>query len=272
MKRDDLTYVLILVGSVIISALLRLVPARARATTSAAIGVLSVVGACKELAALPATALLLALANHVVVPARWRRASAMGLAFCHLGAVRSFGYADGPTNAVLLVLVLRLSAAGDPEHGPRGMAELTRYACCYHGLFTAPFFTYADWTSAMRAPQPLPTASAVGRAVVAVLGAVGIWQCVATMLPFDHALDAGPAWAPWASLPAGSRYIYFYFSSYQFRWRFYACWLVMHVSGMLIGFSKPSNGGHSRLLSSRDRRASRAPFAHPPSCSCLCVA
>ena len=220
-----------------VSALLRRVPTRFRASTSAAVGALAMVAACGRGAIHPATALGLALINQALAGSS-RRAMAALLAFAHLGVVRAIGAAEGLTNAALLVLVLRLAAAGDAQHGPRGAGELIRYACCYHGLFTAPFYTYDEWQAAMRAPCKPPTAHALGRAVLAVLCSVFIWLATAKYLPFDDALNAG-AWSSWGFW---ARPLYFYVSSYQYRFRFYACWLVMEVSGLLLGLASPSNG------------------------------
>ena len=236
MSPDDLTYVAILIGSVVFSALLRLVPRHSRATASAAVGAVAIAGACGEAAIHPASGLLLAIANHVFMPPGMRRGGAFVLAFSHLGVLRALGVATGPTNAALLVLVLRFAAAGDAEDGPRSAAELVRYTCCYHGLFTAPFYTYAEWAAAMRAPQPLPMARDLARAVLAVLVALVVWQGVAKQFPFSHALDV-EAWEGWHS----HRALYFYASSFQYRFRFYACWLVMRVSAMLLGFAQTSN-------------------------------
>ena len=240
MKNDEKVYVAILVGSVVVSALLRLVPTSSRATASAVVGIAFVVGACANGAIQLAVALLLALLNYGFTPRSMRRAGAFALAFGHLGILRVLEEPQGATNAALLVLVLRLASLGDVEEGPRSAAELIRYACCYHGLFTAPWYTYAQWSEAMRAPQPLPTAGVLGRAALKALGAVVLYLSVKYLFsPYEHAFDV-KEWEYW-SFPAWARFSFFYISSFQFRWRFYVCWLVMRISALLIGFASTSN-------------------------------
>ena len=232
-------YVAILVGSVVVSALLRLVPTSSRATASAVVGIAFVVGACANGTIQLAVALLLALLNYGFTPRSMRRAGAFALAFGHLGILRVLEEPQGATNAALLVLVLRLASLGDVEEGPRSATELIQYACCYHGLFTAPWYTYAEWSEAMRAPQPLPTAGVLGRATLKALGAVLLYLSVKNLFPYEHALDV-KEWEFW-SYTAWARFSFFYISSFQFRWRFYVCWLVMRISALLIGFASTSN-------------------------------
>ena len=232
-------YVAILVGSVVVSALLRLVPTSSRATASAVVGIAFVVGACANGAIQLAVALLLALLNYGFTPRSMRRAGAFALAFGHLGILRVLEEPQGATNAALLVLVLRLASLGDVEEGPRSATELIQYACCYHGLFTAPWYTYAEWSEAMRAPQPLPTAGVLGRATLKALGAVLLYLSVKNQFPYEHAFDV-KEWEK-CGYTAWARFSFFYISSFQFRWRFYVCWLVMRISALLIGFASTSN-------------------------------
>ena len=72
-------------------------------------------------------------------------------------------------------------------------AELLRYACCHHGLFTGPFFSLADWHAAMRAPQPVPTRRAFGRALLTALAALAFWRAVAAALPYRLIVAAASA-------------------------------------------------------------------------------
>ena len=130
--------------------------------------------------------------------------------------------------------------------------ELVRYACCYHGLFTGPYVSHAEWHASMRTPRPLPSARSLIRALLTALAALAVWRVVASSLPYQLVsavdVDAWDTWVP-RGVPsvlrgvAGfmSRLFYFHASSYQFRWRFYACWLVMEFSGLLVGLAQPAN-------------------------------
>lgn len=254
MAADDLAFVAILLGSVVVSALLRLCPVRFRADASAAAGVFFVLGACgPQNAAHLLVALLLALAALHLAPERWRQLLSFTLAFAHLAVLRMVpSPPTGPTNAAMLLLTLRLSAAEATT-----TAELLRYACCHHGLFTGPHISLGDWHAAMRAPRPAPTARDLASAILAAVGALAFWRAVASLLPYRLLLGSGDGAAPSADVPSpwilkvlpslldpshvGVRFLYFYVSSYQFRWRFYACWCVMVVSGKLLGLAHPSN-------------------------------
>ena len=112
----------------------------------------------------------------------------------------------------------------------------------------------------MRTPQPVPTARALVGAVLAAVGALLVWRGVASALPYRLVADSGASVGASTAAAADDalwivrtlpslrdpayiwlRLCYFYASSYQFRWRFYACWLVMDVSGQLLGLAHPSN-------------------------------
>lgn len=238
----DGVYVLILVGSTALSALLRVAGSRASADIAAACGVGLVVRACGWQALHPASALVLAGLVRRLAPRERLGAAALALAFGHLAALRLYAQLSGPTNAVMLMLSLRLGSVGfdaqDGARAPTGALELARYACCYHGLFTGPFYGFEAWDAAMRAPRPAPSARALGLAVLRAVGVLLVWRGLATALPFG-ALQPGGALA---GAPFGGRLLgYFYLSSFQYRFRFYACWLVMEVGGLLLGFAEPAN-------------------------------
>ncbi len=241
MAKDDVVYVAILIGSLGISAASRLVPRGLRASACAVVGAAAAVGSCGWSVLHPATTILLNALALRFVPQRRRCAASFVLTLGHLCATRLFVVLSGPTNAVMLMVTLRLiSALCDSQDGtdaPQGAAELLRFACCFHGIFTGPTFSYGAWNRAMRSPEPLPSARALGRTALATLGALVVWRGVAVGLPFQ------PLHQPevWRDLPAWRHIVYFYASSWQYRWRFYCAWLVMELSGLLLGVASPSN-------------------------------
>ena len=253
MARDDIVFVVILVGSVAVSGLLRFCPPKWRADMSAIAGVVALVAACGWPNALhPLSAIAAALLCLKLTPQRQRGSMAFALAFGHLAILRlSPSPPGGPTNAALLLLVLRLAAAdgavaaggGDgtgksaaSSSASPGALELVRYACCFHGLFTGPYYSYAAWNEMMRAPRPVPAARQLGVTLLSAVGALAVWRGVASYLPYAAVWgEHTPAWAYW------QRLLYFYASSFQFRWRFYTCWLVMQLSGEVLGAADSSN-------------------------------
>ena len=253
MAGDDVKFIAILLGSVVVSALLRVCPTRFRADAAAMVGIVAIIGACGPSNALhPLVALVLSIAALHISPVRWRPLASFALAFGHLAFVRLLpSPPGGPTNAAMLLLTLRLSAAEAQSTG-----ELIRYVCCFHGLFTGPYVSHAEWHAAMRTPQPVPTARALVGAVLAAVGALLVWRGVAFALPYRLVADSGASVGASTAAAADDalwivrtlpslrdpayiwlRLCYFYASSYQFRWRFYACWLVMDVSGQLLGLA-----------------------------------
>lgn len=242
MGEDDLKFAVVLVSSVFMSMLIRIaVPVRFRSDVSAVAGACYIIYACGVPKALhPLSAVGVSMVCHRFVPDRYRVAAAFATAFGHLAVLRMLPTPPGgPTNAALLVLVLRLAAAdgavaasANGEH----IYELMRYTLCYHGLFTAPYYTYAEWVSTMRTPSPVPPVRRWASTLLQVLFAIGVWRGTAAFLPYT---------AVWET-PAGeaafyNRLAYFYLSSFQFRWRFYSCWLTMQLSGEFLGHHNPSN-------------------------------
>ena len=192
---QDLVYVFILVGSVAIAPLLRCIPTAARASASAAIGAAAICGACQLDAHHFATALLLAIAVQKCTPPRRRGLVMMALVFAHLGIVRLLPTSpNGPANAAQLILTLRLAACG--FHAPESTFDLVCYACCYHGIFTGPFYSHAAWKSAMSSPSPWPTPRALGAAVLRALTALGVWLVTKDVFPFQWARDASNPTCP----------------------------------------------------------------------------
>ena len=251
MGRDDIAFAAILIGSVVVSAALRLCPLRFRADAAALCGALTILGACGPHNSLhPLTSILLALLAMHASPPRYHKAVAFVLAFGYLSYLRLMpSPPGGPTNACMLLLTLRLSTADAPS-----TLELIRYACCYHGLFTGPYYSHAEWDEAMRRAKRPPTPpKALAKALLAAVGALVFWQLVASQLPYKLIGQGSAAAARvdvWITrhVPTlhdegafWTRLLYFHASSYQFRWRFYACWLVMTLSGMLLGFTSTSN-------------------------------
>ena len=76
MARDDLAFAAILIGSVVLSALLRLCPPRLRPDASALVGAGAILGACGRNAVHPFSGLLLALLVLHCAPVRRRAAEA----------------------------------------------------------------------------------------------------------------------------------------------------------------------------------------------------
>jgi D-alanyl-lipoteichoic acid acyltransferase DltB (MBOAT superfamily) len=237
---SDGAFVVILLGSVVGSAVLRLVPGRSRATLSAAAGAALICAACEPYQVLHlGSSLLLGVLSWMLCAPAWRGSVCMLLTFAHLGGLRVMGVATGPANAALLVLVLRLIAGNSdrPTDAPKTVADFVLYACCYQGLFTAPFYTYTQWNAAMRAPAPFPSVRTIALDVLRSAVVFAVWRALAWQLPFHVALDD----SQWMHTSPWARPLHFYASSYQFRWRFYACWVVMEASGRLAGFAEPSN-------------------------------
>ena len=242
MRAEDLIYVVLLVGSLGLSAVLRACPSAYRASASAVAGAGLVLYACSWIGALHLlTALCLALGTCSALSAnvRLRGPATLTCVFAHLCCVRCLpSFPGGATNAAMLVLALRLSSIGfDADAAAASTPELVRYALCYHGLFTAPYYSFGQWSAAMRSPQPLPPSRALVRVAVATVGALLFWQATAKMLPFSLAVSV----EKWRGEPVWARPLFFYLSSYQYRWRFYACWLVMELSGLVAGFEQPAN-------------------------------
>ena len=123
--------------------------------------------------------------------------------------------------------------------GLHGKCEQVCYACCFVGLFTGPFFTHAAWDDAMRRPRPMPTRRALADGLLAAVGALIVWRGVATLLPYHHVAEMATAAGTSETFVSASfarRVLYFYASSFQFRWRFYVCWLLMDLAGRVMGF------------------------------------
>lgn len=234
MAADDVAFAGILIGSIVLSALLRWLPAHWRADVSAAVGTATMMAACGLKNALhPLSAIALAMVLLKLAPRRWHASAALVTSFGHLAVVRLLpSRPGGPTNAAMLLLTLRLAA---PSSELSSAAELMRYASCYHGLFTGPYYSYETWRAAMRAPQPFPNARESCFRLVAAIGALIVWRAIVVALPYRSTWESGggaDTAATWLW-----RLGYFYVSSFQFRWRFYTCWLMMAASGRFAGFS-----------------------------------
>ena len=242
MAGDDAKFVIVLLLSVVASLVLRACPTGARADASALLGAALIVFACGWSNALhPLSAVVISAVCAKVIPSRHRPWVCFASAFGHLALLRMLPTPPGgPTNAALLVLVLRLAAADGAVaagvDGNRGAREIIRYTLCYHGLFTAPYLPYAEWAATMRAPRPLPSARVLGQTLLQAVGAICVWRGVGSFLPYSVVWTT-----PSGAVPFHTRLSYFYLSSFQFRWRFYACWLTMQLGGELLGHARPSN-------------------------------
>lgn len=242
MSRDDLAYLIILVGSLLIAPLIGALPVSARGGAAALAGVAAVIGACGTQAAHSLGCIACTVAVLRLAPQRWHGTLCCAFNFGYLGALRLFAEPLGPTNAVQLLMTLRLSSLGfESTDGSlpaeSGAARLVMFACCYHGLFTGPYYTYFEWDAAVASTRPMSHAlPQLGRSLLATCGAVAVWQGTARLLPFAHVASA-----EWAAAPFWRRFGYFHASSYQFRFRFYSCWLLMEAGGSLLGFAGASN-------------------------------
>jgi D-alanyl-lipoteichoic acid acyltransferase DltB (MBOAT superfamily) len=239
-QSDEVVYVVILLGSVLLSGVFRLA-SHSRADLSAASGIALLALACgTSLVVHPCVALLLAVLVHWLSPPQWRGLIAMVVSFGHLGVVRLLPKpVGGPTNAALLILVLRAVSGNTQSAGemPRSAMDFLRYMCCYHGLFTAPVYTYGEWRRAMSSPSRMPAGHELARDALKAVTVLAAWRGLATLLPFSAAMND----AAWVGAPMLARPVYFYISSFQFRFRFYACWCVMEISAKLAGFEDASN-------------------------------
>ena len=93
--RDDIAFAVILVGSIVVSALLRLCPTRFRPDSAALAGALAIIGACGVHNAVhPLVAILLSIGNLHMTPTKFRVAAQFILAFGHLarGAFWAIGF------------------------------------------------------------------------------------------------------------------------------------------------------------------------------------
>lgn len=257
MANSDVAFTVILLASIPVACVFRWCPLKFRATVSACIGIAAILLACGPRDALhPLSAVSLSIACSKLVRPQWQPVVAFMLAFGHLGWLRLQARPPaGTTNALLLVLALRLASmpskapnggGSEASHveAPRqslrmGSAEQVCYACCFVGLFTGPFFTHAAWDDAMRRPRPMPTRRALADGLLAAVGALIVWRGVATLLPYRHVVEMATAAGTSETFVSASfarRVLYFYASSFQFRWRFYVCWLLMDLAGRVVGF------------------------------------
>ena len=121
MGDSDIAFTVILLGSIPAAAMFRAVPLQKRAIVSMCIGLAAIVFACGIRDAVhPLVAMLLSIACSRLVRFQWRAAVAFFLAFGHLGFVRMQPTPPGgPTNALLLVLALRLAPGLSVARQPR---------------------------------------------------------------------------------------------------------------------------------------------------------
>lgn len=260
--RDDVLYAIVLVLSLSAGLALPVLRPRTRRAASAALGILLLLGTCGPTGALyPLGCVLSAYGVLVLAPRGTRGRLCFCCAFGGLGLLRLLGSPSGPANAVQLVLTLRLASLGfdvdddtlraaHPEGNLHGDEEtpplllLLEYSFCYHGLFTGPFYRYAQWANAMSSGAQASLAPerivrlATGRALAVALLTLAVWCAAATGLPY-RPMSIGEDW--WLEWPIHRRLAYFYASSFQQRYRFYVCWSVVEAAGHLARFSSPAN-------------------------------
>ena len=162
-------------------------------------------------------------------------------AFAYLALLRIAHLQSGAANALQLMLTLKLASVGfdaaDGNAAPTTLAQLYQYCFCYFGIITGPFFSYDDWVRAMQASyvqKQWPTRAR--RALASAIFAILVWQGIHFFLPYSHIQEQY-----WTDSPFIYRFAYFYVSSFQFRYRFYSCWLVMEAAGEVANFSVTSN-------------------------------
>jgi hypothetical protein len=251
---DDV-YVLVLFFSLILGALLPLIPPSARGSVAGAVGGAMAVFACGlRSAAYALGSILLTWAALQLAPRRHHGPLCFACAFGCLFALRLFSAPSkpghtGPTNALHLIMTLRLASLGfDSADGAiragqsaQAVVPLMQYALCYHGLLSGPFVRYSEWAVAMRHPAGPPTAQAWASAARALAGSAAsvlVWRIAASLFPYGP-MAAADAW--WLALPFPQRLAYFYLSSFQQRFRFHACWLLVESAGILARFPNPAN-------------------------------
>lgn len=217
---DELAFVAILVGSLGLGAIAPTLPLRFKPLVFAASGVGALVLCCGEQSVHAITIALCTLAFLRLAPQRLHGMLCAAFCFGYLTLVRMTTSLRGPANAVQLMLTLRLtSLAFDSTDGKLVdslPSQLLLYTCCCHGLFTGPFYTFDEWTSAMQlkkregSPQT-PYRQAIG-ALARSLVIISIWQAVVHGLPFQRTRTE-----PWLELPLAHRLCYFFVSSSQYR-------------------------------------------------------
>ena len=246
MAGDDLFYAAVVIGTLLGAAALRAVPLPHRAAASSAFGTLLLCAGCREQLVYPLVGVGLTFLVLRTWPREWHGAGCFLAAFGWLLTLRTFYQIRGPTNAVNLMLTLKMVAVGfgSQEGGAEAAAsarEVLLYFSCHHGLLTGPHFSVREWRDALvaRGPVLLPPAEVRRRAARALLGTVlcaAVWVGTARWLPFAYVRSEA-----FAALPAAARYGYFFVSSFSYRYRFYTPWLLTEAAGLLLGFEAPAN-------------------------------
>jgi len=247
---DDIIYALVFLLSLPLGALLPSLRPGVRGGVAGAAGAALTIAACGGWALYSLCSVLLSYAVLRVAPRRLHGPLCFAGAFVCLGALRLFATPPGPANAVQLVATLRLASLGFDSadstlqaEGDPSLLLLLQYAFCYHGLFSGPFYRFVEWARVMRSPRSAvaPTADAralAGRALLSALATLAVWRAVAAYLPYKYMTADDGAWR---SLPPLPRLAYFYLSSFQQRYRFYACWSLLEAAGALARFPSPAN-------------------------------
>lgn len=225
--KEDAVFALIFVASLGIGYLLPSVDAASRSGAAGALGATLVALACGLRWALyPLLTSMITAAALAFAPRRLHGPLCFAAAFGSLAVLRLCDSPPGAANAVQLVLTLRLASVGfDSADGGlpcnQGPLRLLQYAFCYHGLFSGPFYPWAEWAAAMGAPAGVPLQPAERRQVWCAVRDAAItlcvWRGVAWLTPYARLSEPG-----WAAQPRLWRLCYFYLSSFQFRFRFYA--------------------------------------------------
>uniref|UniRef100_A0A7S4B407 Lysophospholipid acyltransferase 7 n=2 Tax=Chrysotila carterae TaxID=13221 RepID=A0A7S4B407_CHRCT len=242
---DDAMYALVLLASLAAGAVLYsgMVPIQARAAFSAGIGVLVLCLCCQTQAIhafFPAAMVLLVI---MLLPKYLHGKLCLSISIGYLALARNLQL-GAFTNAVLLILTLKLMSIGfdsqDGKLSSRSPILILQYLFCFNGMLTGPFYRFTAWEEVLVLPRTghvrKSPPGAVARALARTIAAVAIWRGVAVFLPFSAVYD--PSFGKATLL---YRCVYAYLSCFQFRYRFYACWLLMEAVGLLVGHEDASN-------------------------------
>ncbi len=174
---DDVLYLTLLVGSIVVGRFLRppfVTSASLRVWLSSAIGVAIVVAVSGAHALHCVAAIAIQVAANLLLPARSLHAASFALQFSYLLFFRLCSYAGLPsppphTNAVMMIMTLKLIGVAlevreDETRRLRPSAlDLFHYMFSHAGVLTGPYYkyrTYADFASGIYA-NAAPCDSAV---------------------------------------------------------------------------------------------------------------
>lgn len=216
MSPDDISFICILVASVLLGAASAWIPAQLRPLVFAFAGAAGLVLSCGLSSIHPALTTIAVVVVLRMSPQRQHGRLCATVSFGYLGALRLLDPPAGVANAAQLMLTLRLTSLGFDSADGRlpttiDIRSILLYASSAHGLFTGPFYTYEKWISAMCHRAPLAPRALAG-VLLQVIMTISVWQGIGRILPFSSiralATQASPLW---------SRLLLFFVSSFQFR-------------------------------------------------------